>query len=177
MPPEAPEVEPPYDDRLESCLLHGPVDDVVDLLRGSGRSGDLDSGNALDHLMRLNRDRFDVSHQADVALCIEDPRVLARCLYEIEQRNTVQASALLGKVERALDGEDVGKLHSFLARLRESGEQNDDGGAGDREPLVPHDPRDGGAIALEPPREEDVHGAGLEQAGEELIDTVRRMPI
>lgn len=155
MTPERESGEPA---ELEYHLLGSSVDEVLDFLDHASSQEYREDGNSF----RLARQRFetgDLHHCCDRMLCISDPKLIARCLYEFEREDMDAATEVMAMFEEAAQGrietaERYNEMQVFLDRLRDSGDS--DGGAGDREPLVPRDPRDGGAIALEPPREEDV---------------------
>ena len=146
------ESEPTFEVRLEHSLLHDSLDEVMDLLSES-------SGMGNNHMLKRAIDQFDEAESTDLVVisrlyCITDSKVVARCLYEFELRDAVRTSGILDKLFNETLGvdQDLNEVMEFLARLRENGE----GGVGDRQPLVPHDPRDADSIALDIPHEEHV---------------------
>lgn len=165
MTPE--EREPSFDAQLESCLLHGPVDDAVELLHSSGESAYVLSAIGLEQAVR----NFEAGGADSIVMpsltMIERPEVVARCLYEFERRDKERGLDLLLLVEKECVGPgkhrwSFSKVLGFLDRLRENGDGGSDGGAGDREPLVPHGPHDSDAIALDPPEDTgDVSAVGV----------------
>lgn len=157
---------PTFEEKLETCLLHGSVDDVVQMLHDSGESSYVLSGITLDQTLHRFESRDPIVLVATDALGIERPQVLARCLYEFEQRDEKRGAQLMEIVTQECRRSD--HLHQrlfqvlpFLERLREEGKGGSDGGAGDRHPRVPHGPHDTDAIELDVPRDESDEDTGV----------------
>lgn len=159
-PEPIPEGGPSFAAQLESALLHGPVDDAIELMHTASEGSYVRSAVRLQEAMR----GFDHGDSDETILeklkRIERPEAAARCVYELEQRDANQALDILTTLDQRNQHYDdhtwFSQMFDFLKRLRETGDGGSDGGAGVREPHPPHDPRDSGAIALEPPREETV---------------------
>lgn len=157
MAPE--EAEPSQPTDLERLLLYSSLDGIQHSLAGSGFS----SWRADGRTMTIVLERFTdggVHECADAAAQIQKPEILARCLFEVEQADPGEVDTLIEEVRvsswRELDDVELMKALSFLDRLRENGEGGSDGGAGVREPHPPHDPKPGGAVSLETPRDETL---------------------
>ncbi len=153
MSPEPNPESPLFPERLEAALLHGPVADVTELLHSSSEASYVRAAIGLEQAIRC----FESGQSDDLVIrqvmeCSEQPKVMARCFYELERLDRQRALDLLAAADRySADRWVSSEVLEFLDRLRESGDGGTDGGAGDREPRLPHDPHDADGIALERP--------------------------